>query len=76
MSSLKDPKLCEDHNGTNVRPQEESQPTVSHISQFLPTSRRIVQFSNGKVFGWLCHLLFQRYSVYLVHNSTNQFGFH
>ncbi|KAE9585670.1 hypothetical protein Lal_00010030 [Lupinus albus] len=39
LSSLKDPKVCEDHNGSYVQP---------HISQFLPTSRRIVQFSNGK----------------------------
>ena len=53
MSSLRDQKTCEDRNGTDVRPQEESQPKVSHISQFLPTSRRIVQFSNGKVFWFL-----------------------
>jgi len=46
MSSLRDEKSCEDHNG--VKPQEE-QSKASHIAQFLPTSRRIVQFSNGKV---------------------------
>lgn len=48
MSSLKEQKNCEDRNGTDVKPQEECQSKVSHISQFLPTSRRIVQFSNGK----------------------------
>ncbi|KAK2385325.1 ethanolamine-phosphate cytidylyltransferase [Trifolium repens] len=48
MSSLNDQKNCEDRNGTDVKPQEECQSKVSHISQFLPTSRRIVQFSNGK----------------------------
>lgn len=48
MSSLKDQKTCEDQNGTDVRRQEESLSKDSHISQFLPTSRRIVQFSNGK----------------------------
>nr|ACJ85759.1 unknown [Medicago truncatula]AFK45819.1 unknown [Medicago truncatula] len=48
MSSLKEQKICEDRNGTDVKPQEECQSKVSHISQFLPTSRRIVQFSNGK----------------------------
>lgn len=30
-------------------PCEESQSKSAHLSQFLPTSRRIVQFSNGKV---------------------------
>ncbi|TKY60778.1 Ethanolamine-phosphate cytidylyltransferase [Spatholobus suberectus] len=48
LSSLRDPKICEDHNGTEVKPQEENQSKASHLSQFLPTSRRIVQFSNGK----------------------------
>ncbi|KAL1326365.1 ethanolamine-phosphate cytidylyltransferase [Arachis hypogaea] len=48
MSSLKDQKAREDLNGTDAKPQEESKPKVSHLSQFLPTSRRIVQFSNGK----------------------------
>lgn len=48
MSSLKEQKNCEDRSGTDVKPQEECQSKVSHISQFLPTSRRIVQFSNGK----------------------------
>ena len=74
MSSLKEQKNCEDRNGTDVKPQEECQSKVSHMSQFLPTSRRIVQFSNGKVFGYLYNLLFQRnLFTYLVHNSTNQF---
>lgn len=76
MSSLEEQKIHEDRNGTDVRPQEDSQSKVSHISQFLPTSRRIVQFSNGKVFGCLCRL-FQISIIYLVHNSTNQkFVFH
>ncbi|KAH1235821.1 Ethanolamine-phosphate cytidylyltransferase [Glycine max] len=48
LSSLRDQKNCEDHNGTEVKPQEENQSKASHIAQFLPTSRRIVQFSNGK----------------------------
>lgn len=48
MSSLRHQKTGDDHNGTDVKSQEESQPKVSHLSQFLPTSRRIVQFSNGK----------------------------
>ncbi|CAL0312550.1 unnamed protein product [Lupinus luteus] len=48
MSSLRDPKNCEDHNGADERSQEENQSKSSHMSQFLPTSRRIVQFSNGK----------------------------
>jgi hypothetical protein len=80
MSSLNDQKNCEDRNGTDVKPQEECQSKVSHLSQFLPTSRRIVQFSNGKVFGWCCTLLFHRYIVYLpiwfiILLSTNQFVF-
>ncbi|XP_061347577.1 ethanolamine-phosphate cytidylyltransferase-like isoform X1 [Gastrolobium bilobum] len=48
LSSLRDPKNCEDNNGTDVKSQEESQSKGSSVSQFLPTSRRIVQFSNGK----------------------------
>ncbi|KAK7290413.1 hypothetical protein RIF29_04820 [Crotalaria pallida] len=48
LSSLKDPKVCEDHNGNDVRHQEESNSKGSRLSHFLPTSRRIIQFSNGK----------------------------
>ncbi|ESW32220.1 hypothetical protein PHAVU_002G303400 [Phaseolus vulgaris] len=48
LSSLRNEKSCEDHNGCEVKPQEEDQSKASHIAQFLPTSRRIVQFSNGK----------------------------
>lgn len=56
LSSLRNKKSCEDHNGSEVKPQEENPSQASHIAQFLPTSRRIVQFSNGKVFfGCLCH---------------------
>ncbi|KAK7251473.1 hypothetical protein RIF29_34708 [Crotalaria pallida] len=51
MSSLRDPKTCEDRNGTDEKCQEVNQSKSSHISQFLPTSRRIVQFSDGKAPG-------------------------
>ncbi|OIV93610.1 hypothetical protein TanjilG_04842 [Lupinus angustifolius] len=51
MTSLRDPKVCEDHNGTDEKPQAENRSKSSHISQFLPTSRRIVQFSDGKAPG-------------------------
>lgn len=37
-------------NGENTVP-ETCSTVKSHLSNFLPTSRRIVQFSNGKV--WL-----------------------
>ena len=53
-------KVCEVHEGsslhgepdnTNNNRGEESHAKGGHISHFLPTSRRIVQFSNGgKVF--------------------------
>ncbi|KAI4346514.1 hypothetical protein L6164_007404 [Bauhinia variegata] len=33
---------------SDARPQEGSHPAGAHVAQFLPTSRRIVQFSNGK----------------------------
>jgi len=72
MSSLKEQKNCEDRNGTDVKPQEECQSKVSHMSQFLPTSRRIVQFSNGKVFGYLYNLLFQiNYHIWFIILQTN-----
>ncbi|KAJ6747263.1 CYTIDYLYLTRANSFERASE FAMILY PROTEIN EXPRESSED [Salix koriyanagi] len=51
LSSLKDAEACENHDNTSSLPvddHKESQSNSSHISQFLPTSRRIVQFSNGK----------------------------
>ncbi|CAL0330882.1 unnamed protein product [Lupinus luteus] len=51
MTSLRDPKVSEDHNGTDENPQAENQSKSSHLSQFLPTSRRIVQFSDGKAPG-------------------------
>ncbi|XP_019446442.1 PREDICTED: ethanolamine-phosphate cytidylyltransferase-like [Lupinus angustifolius] len=51
MSSLRDPTNCDDHNGADERRQEENQSKSSYISQFLPTSQRIVQFSNGKAPG-------------------------
>lgn len=52
LSSLKDAKACENHDNTSSLPGDDhkgSQSNSSRISQFLPTSRRIVQFSNGKV---------------------------
>lgn len=51
LGSLRDRKVSEDHNDTSLNgdPIKESQPKGAHLSQFLPTSRRIVQFSNGKV---------------------------
>lgn len=49
---MSDSKVNQDHNDTCLHgePQKESESKGAHISQFLPTSRRIVQFSNGKVF--------------------------
>lgn len=61
LSSLRDEKSGEDHNGSEVKPQEENPSQASHIAQFLPTSRRIVQFSNGKVILVACVMpIFQR----------------
>ncbi|PON81338.1 Bifunctional transcriptional regulator [Trema orientale] len=49
LSSTNNNKVREDHNGTPLKgPHKESQLKAAHLSQFLPTSRRIVQFSNGK----------------------------
>ncbi|KAF3437288.1 hypothetical protein FNV43_RR20041 [Rhamnella rubrinervis] len=50
LGSLRDRKVSEDQNDTSLNgdPKGESQPKGAHLSQFLPTSRRIVQFSNGK----------------------------
>ncbi|GAV56947.1 CTP_transf_2 domain-containing protein [Cephalotus follicularis] len=50
LSSINDNKACEDHSDTILcgDPSKGSQPKGARISQFLPTSRRIVQFSNGK----------------------------
>ncbi|KAK9268869.1 hypothetical protein L1049_000634 [Liquidambar formosana] len=57
LSSVKDTKVGEYHNNTSVSREphninniqtEEIQSKSAHISQFLPTSRRIVQFSNDK----------------------------
>ncbi|XP_034918872.1 ethanolamine-phosphate cytidylyltransferase isoform X2 [Populus alba] len=52
LSSLKDKKACENHDDSSSLPGialKGSQSNSAHISQFLPTSRRIVQFSNGKI---------------------------
>lgn len=58
LSYVKDTKTREDHNGstslhgerdnTNEAEGEKCQSKGLHLSHFLPTSRRIVQFSNGK----------------------------
>ncbi|KAF7813932.1 ethanolamine-phosphate cytidylyltransferase-like [Senna tora] len=47
LSSLRETKNC-DRNSTDVKLEEEIHSKGARISQFLPTSRRIVQFSNGK----------------------------
>lgn len=51
LSSVKDVDCCKEHNDVPLYedPQKGSQSMAAHISHFLPTSRRIVQFSNGKV---------------------------
>ncbi|XP_065634469.1 ethanolamine-phosphate cytidylyltransferase isoform X2 [Quercus suber] len=49
LSSVRVPEVSQDHNGSLCgEPHKESQSKGPHVSQFLPTSRRIVQFSNGK----------------------------
>ncbi|XP_012079740.1 ethanolamine-phosphate cytidylyltransferase isoform X2 [Jatropha curcas] len=49
--SVDDPKVCEAHDDKLPLPRDAckaNQSSGAYISQFLPTSRRIVQFSNGK----------------------------
>ncbi|KAL5543427.1 hypothetical protein UlMin_007211 [Ulmus minor] len=50
LSFMREKKACEDQNDTslNGNVHNEVPAKASHLSQFLPTSRRIVQFSNGK----------------------------
>ncbi|XP_062159250.1 ethanolamine-phosphate cytidylyltransferase-like [Alnus glutinosa] len=50
LSYVREVKDCQDLNGTSLHgePHKESESKGAQISQFLPTSRRIVQFSNGK----------------------------
>jgi len=62
LSYVRVPEVSQDHNGSLCgEPHKESQSKGAHVSQFLPTSRRIVQFSNGKVlFIWV--ILMQRLS--------------
>ncbi|KAH9734618.1 hypothetical protein KPL71_017428 [Citrus sinensis] len=50
LSSMEDTKACEDHNNASLPrdPLRAIQSKDAHLSQFLPTSRRIVQFSNCK----------------------------
>nr|XP_023871935.1 ethanolamine-phosphate cytidylyltransferase-like [Quercus suber] len=49
LSSVRVPEVSQDHNGSLCgEPHKESKSKGPHVSQFLPTSRRIVQFSNGK----------------------------
>lgn len=56
LASAKDMKVYEGHESSSVDGDphnlnniqgEESRTNGGHISHFLPTSRRIVQFSNG-----------------------------
>lgn len=50
---MNDTKVCEDPDDKLSSPGDSfngHQSNSAHVSQFLPTSRRIVQFSNGKVF--------------------------
>ncbi|CAK7345560.1 unnamed protein product [Dovyalis caffra] len=54
LSSLKGTEARENHDDTSSLPGDApkgSRSNSAHISQFLPTSRRIVQFSNGKAPG-------------------------
>lgn len=48
---MRDRKASGDHNDMSLNgdPHKKCQPNGANSSQFLPTSRRIVQFSNGKV---------------------------
>ncbi|KAJ8751329.1 hypothetical protein K2173_016515 [Erythroxylum novogranatense] len=46
LASCKDGNVIEDNSPRDAH--EESHPSTGYISRFLPTSRRIVQFSNGK----------------------------
>lgn len=51
--AVNDTKVCEDPDDKLSSPGDSfngHQSNSAHVSQFLPTSRRIVQFSNGKVF--------------------------
>ncbi|KAB5514701.1 hypothetical protein DKX38_028607 [Salix brachista] len=62
LSSLKDTETCENHDDSSSLPGNAlkgSQSNSAHISQFLPTSRRIVQFSNGKHAFPDLHFLFE-----------------
>ncbi|XP_057467525.1 ethanolamine-phosphate cytidylyltransferase-like isoform X3 [Actinidia eriantha] len=49
LESSKDMKVLEGQEGSSLHgePDEKSHAKGGHISHFLPTSRRIVQFSNG-----------------------------
>lgn len=51
LSSTRDKQVCGDDNNMLLKgdSHKENQFKAAHLSQFLPTSRRIVQFSNGKV---------------------------
>jgi ethanolamine-phosphate cytidylyltransferase len=60
LGSMKDTKVSEDNNKSTLGGEsdkmnkiqgQKSQSTGCHLSHFLPTSRRIVQFSNGKAPG-------------------------
>ena len=51
LSSVKDTNGSGDNNSTLLKGDsgERHQSQMGQISQFLPTSQRIVQFSNGQV---------------------------
>lgn len=51
LTSMQGSKNSDDHtnNSFTEDPHKGNQSSGGHLSQFLPTSRRIVQFSNGKV---------------------------
>jgi ethanolamine-phosphate cytidylyltransferase len=50
LSSMNDSKVCEGQSdATSLEDSYKgTEPKVANVSQFLPTSRRIVQFSNGQ----------------------------
>ncbi|CAL1357595.1 unnamed protein product [Linum trigynum] len=49
LCTTKDDEVRDNHDGSSPLPADKgNQSHSSHVSQFLPTSRRIVQFSNGK----------------------------
>ncbi|KAJ7969466.1 Ethanolamine-phosphate cytidylyltransferase [Quillaja saponaria] len=58
LTSIRDIKVCKDHNGTQGETQKESLSKSSNMAHFLLTSRRIEQFSNGKGPGPNAHVVY------------------